>query len=278
MANGELSMFEGIIFCTDLDGTLLRNDGTISPENMEAIEYFKKNGGVFTFVTGRMPFFVSDFCNIIKPNAPFGCINGGGLYDYIHQEYLWKCALDKNVVNLIKCIEEQLPNVGIQVNTFDKTYFCRDNLTMIDFRRRTGLPNTSCDYKKMCEPMSKIVFGTEDETEICKIQEILLSHPLANEFDFIRSEKALYEILPKGSGKGNVIRKFPHYWNGEVRTFIAIGDYDNDVSMLTEADIGIAVSNASSKAKEAADYITVSNEEDAIAKIIYSLENEMLGK
>jgi len=46
-------MFEGIVFCTDLDGTLLKNDVTISRENMEAIEYFKKNGGIFTFVRVR---------------------------------------------------------------------------------------------------------------------------------------------------------------------------------------------------------------------------------
>lgn len=271
-------MFEGIVFCTDLDGTLLRNDGTISRENIEAIEYFKKNGGIFTFVTGRMPFFVSDFCNVIRPNASFGCINGGGLYDYIDQTYLWKCALPQNAVSLIKCIEEQFPGVGIQVNTFYKTYFCRDNATMIEFRRRTGLPNISCDYEVLDEPMAKVIFGTDDETEISKIQDALLSHPLADEFDFIRSEQALYEILPKGSGKGNVIRKFPQYWKGEVRKIIAIGDYDNDVSMLVEADIGIAVANASRKAKEVADYITVSNEEDAIAKVIYSLEEFYLGE
>ena len=139
-------MFDGIVFCTDLDGTLLRNDGTISRENIEAIEYFKKNGGIFTFVTGRMPFFVSDFCHAIRPNAPFGCINGGGLYDYISQTYLWKCALPPNAVSLIQCIEKQFPDVGIQVNTFYKTYFCRNNSTMTEFRKRTGLPNISCDY------------------------------------------------------------------------------------------------------------------------------------
>jgi hydroxymethylpyrimidine pyrophosphatase-like HAD family hydrolase len=53
---------------------------------------------------------------------------------------------------------------------------------------------------------------------------------------------------------------------------IAIGDYDNDISMFKAAKVGVAVSNASDKAKENADYITVSNEEDAIAKVIFDLE------
>ena len=51
-----MKRFEGILICTDLDGTLLKNDGSISLENREAIEYFKQEGGYFTFVTGRMPF------------------------------------------------------------------------------------------------------------------------------------------------------------------------------------------------------------------------------
>ena len=57
---------------------------------------------------------------------------------------------------------------------------------------------------------------------------------------------------------------------------ISIGDNDNDASMLEKAKLGIAVSNASEKAKKAANYITVSNEEDAIAQIIYELDNGIL--
>ena len=56
---------------------------------------------------------------------------------------------------------------------------------------------------------------------------------------------------------------------------IAIGDYNNDISMFKEAGIGIAVSNACKDALNAADYITVSNEEHAIARVIHDLE---LGK
>lgn len=72
-----MGRFDGILICTDLDGTLLNSDRRISKENLEAIEYFKQEGGIFTFVTGRMPFFVSDMYEAVQPNAPFGCVNGG---------------------------------------------------------------------------------------------------------------------------------------------------------------------------------------------------------
>ena len=60
---------------------------------------------------------------------------------------------------------------------------------------------------------------------------------------------------------------------GDMRRTIAVGDYNNDVGMLKAAGLGIAVANAVKEAKEAADLITVSNEEHAIAQIISDIEN-----
>ena len=80
-----MGIFDGILLCTDLDGTLLKNDGSISSENLEAIEYFKREGGAFTFVTGRPHYIAHDICEMIKPNVPFGCLNGGGVYDHINK-------------------------------------------------------------------------------------------------------------------------------------------------------------------------------------------------
>ena len=268
-----MGKFDGMLICTDLDGTLLKNDKTISRENIEAIEYFKHEGGYFTFVTGRMPFFVSYVLDTIKPNAPFGCVNGAGLYDGRKGEYVWKAVMPNNVIELVKYIDNNFSDVGIQVNTYYKTYFCRENQTMKNFRKVTKLENIVCHYNDVQEPIAKILFGSENEEEIQKIEKMLKSHPLANEFDFIRSERTLYEILPKGIGKGTSIINLYRHLNVNVNRTIAIGDYNNDISMFKAAGIGIAVSNACKAALDAADFITVSNEEHAIARVICDLEN-----
>lgn len=268
-----MGKFNGILICTDLDGTLLRNDNTISAENLNAIEYFKREGGTFTFITGRMPFFVSDIYNSVKPNAPFGCINGGGLYDYHKQEYIWKSIMPDGVFELVKCVDEKFPDIGIQVNTFYKTYFCKENQTMKKFRKSTNLPNLTCHYGEVKESIAKIIFGSEKDEEILHIKETLMAHPLAIGFDFIRSEKTLFEILPKGIGKGTAIKNLTKHLNMNINKTIAIGDYNNDISMFDTAKIGIAVSNACKEALAAADYITVSNEENAVAKVIYDLQD-----
>lgn len=267
-----MGKFDGMLICTDLDGTLLRNDKTISDENKKAIEYFKNEGGYFTFVTGRMPFFVSYVLENVKPNAPFGCINGGGLFDGNKGEYVWTEIMPAKVLELVRQIDENFDNIGIQVNTFHKTYFCRENKVMEVFRELTKLENLVCHYDDIKEPIAKIVFGIESEEQIESVEKMLKSHPFAHEFDFIRSEKYLYEILPKGIGKGTAIRKLCEHLNIDIKKSVAVGDYNNDISMLEAAGVGIAVSNACKDALDAADYITVSNEEHAIAQVIYDIE------
>ena len=55
-----MGKFDGMLICTDLDGTLLEKNRSISEENHNAIEYFKSEGGIFTFITGRMPCIAKD--------------------------------------------------------------------------------------------------------------------------------------------------------------------------------------------------------------------------
>ena len=267
-----MKKFDGLLFLTDLDGTLLRDDGTISKENIDAIEYFKKEGGMFTYVTGRMPFFTQHVYEKINPNIAFGCVNGGGLYDHRKQEYIWAKALSEKVVELLECVDKNLPHIGIQVNTFSKTYFAKDNSAMEVFRERKDAPNYVCDYHDVKEPLAKIILECETEEDIEMTKTLLNSHKLADNFDFIRSARTLYEILPKGSGKGTALKKLIEIFGLDREKTIAVGDYDNDISMFQEAKIGIAVSGASTLAIDSADYVTVSNEEHAIARVICDIE------
>lgn len=271
-----MKKFEGILICTDLDGTLLNSQSRISPENLAAIEYFKKEGGLFTFITGRMPFFVENIYSVVNPNAPFGCINGGGIYDHRRKEYLWTRGIDYDALELVAYIDRELPTMGIQVNTFDKIYFSKENAAMKRFRDVTGLPNLVKPYANVKEPLAKIVFGDMDPANIRRLDELLHSHPKAKNFDFIHSEDTLYEILPSNSGKASLLPRFEELLHVSHNKLIAVGDYYNDLEMIRCAGVGVAVANAMPEVKAVADYITVSNDENAIAQIIYDIENGVL--
>ena len=72
--------------------------------------------------------------------------------------------------------------------------------------------------------------------------------------------------------KGTSIKKLCEILNIDKNKTIALGDYDNDISMFKAAKVGIAVKNACTEALAAADFVTVSNEENAVAKVISDLE------
>ena len=136
-----MGKFDGIIICTDLDGTLYSSDKTVSKENREAIEYFKNEGGAFTFITGRMPNYSMNAYNAARPNVPFGCVNGGGVYDAVNEKYLWTHGgMNREVLELVRYVDDNFPTVGIQTVTFDTTYFSKHNPVIDYFVAVTGLP------------------------------------------------------------------------------------------------------------------------------------------
>ena len=265
-----MGKFDGVLFCTDLDGTLLRRDQTVSRENREAIAYFQQNGGLFTFITGRMPIFAKPICEAVHPNAPFGCVNGGGLFDPCAGKYVWQQELTKDVMPLITYIEENVPHIGIQLNTFEETYICRDHEEMHIFEEIAGRAFPTTHYTAIAEPFAKVLFAGDVE-DVFKTQALLSDHPLSEKFDFIRSDTMFYEILPKGLSKGSVLRELQNRLPVRPTKTIVIGDYYNDLSMFAVADVSVAVGNACDAAKEAASFVTVSNEEHAIARVIYDL-------
>lgn len=271
-----MKKFDGILICSDLDGTLLRDDKTVSKENMDAISYYKSEGGLFTFITGRMPLISEDIYKTVEPNAPFGCINGGGIYDHRKKEYVWMATLPREALELVELADKEFPTIGIQVNTADNIYFNKDNPALVRFRAITGLPNSYCHYRDVKDPIAKVIFAEDEDEVIVGLADALNRHPLAERFAFIRSQFDLYEILPKGITKATALEKLTEYLGIDIKRTVAVGDYNNDIAMLKLAGVGIATGNACEAAKAAADRVTVSNQEHAIARIIEDLDRGII--
>lgn len=267
-----MKKFEGVLFCTDLDGTLYASDKSVSKENLDAIEYFKSEGGLFTFITGRVPKTSVHICDTIKPNAPFGCFNGGAIYDPQNERYLWSMSLQKDMLELVRAVDEQFPNISIQLNTEQEVCFNKDCRSMRWFCQVTGLPGTIRHYEDVRDPVLKVVFSLVNVDEMDALKDLLHSHPKAEQFDFTRSELNLYEILPKGVSKGLALSKMTELLQIDPCKTIAVGDYDNDIAMVKAAGLGFAVANAVDGVKAVADHITVSNDGHAIAAIIDGID------
>ena len=268
-----MGKFDGILLVTDLDGTLLKNDCSVSEENVKAIEYFKSQGGLFSIVTGRLPSALAGIDEIVKPNAPIGCINGGGIYDLKEKKYVWTEIAPKEILELVAYVDKEMPEIGHQVNTLGNLWFTKYNDAMIMLRDLSKLPDVTCRIDEIKDPVLKVVFADFDHEKIKLLAEKLQEHPLMKDFEGVSSEPIYYEILPKGISKAVVIPKLCEMLGISMDRTIAVGDNNNDVTMLNTVKLGYAVANASESAKQAADRITVSNQESAIAKIVEELDN-----
>lgn len=268
-----MKKFENILFCTDLDGTLLSSDKTISKQNLDAIEYFKSERGKFTFITGRDPLMSRYTCDVIKPNAPFGCFNGSAIYDNSADKYLWSAFLENDFIELVEYVDKVLPDIAFMLFTKENVLFCKDNSASEYFKKTRNLSNTICDFHNVKEPVLKIVFAHENEERLLKLKEMLKNHPKSVDFEFNRSEYIFYEMLAKGINKGAALKQLAKLLNISMSKTIAVGDYNNDISMIKSAKLGFSTANAREEVKAVSDIVTVSNDENAIAAIIDGLDS-----
>lgn len=270
-----MGRFDEILLCTDLDDTLLCTDKSVSAKNLNAIEYFKSEGGLFTFVTGRVPLGAKPILRQVMPNVPAVCFNGGVIYDFVKKQTLWSRTLDKKALDATEYIDRYFPTAGIEVCTADKVYFCKVNKFILEHQRLEEFPDNFYTCREVSEDWNKIIFMVE-KNEMPDLRKLIDKSPFASEFSFVQSSPNYYELIPKGANKGSGLRKLTEIIKFPLQRVVACGDNENDLEMIKTAGCGVAVSNAVDIVKDAADYITVSNNDNAIAAVISDLENGKL--
>jgi len=251
-----MGKFDGILIATDLDGTLV-SDGKVSKENADAIRYFQKEGGLFTVATGRYVSHIKEnFANDIDPNTCIMTLNGNVLYDMKEDKKLRVSKMDKENAQMV---------LSYSTDKF------KDSILFINI----------CDedesYKydgKVERDTCKCVYVMKDCASAIALRDDLRKN-FSHLYNAERSWPTGVEIYSKYSGKGEAIKYIREKIHPEIKIAICVGDYENDVSMLKEADIGYAVANATEEVKNAADRITAAdNDHHAIAWIIDKLDKE----
>ena len=136
-----MGRFDGILMVSDLDGTLLCTDKSISARNLEAISHFEAEGGLFSFVTGRPPIAMTPVLEQLSPKIPFGCLNGGGVYDHHKECFVERTLISRDVFSLVEYVEKVIPTAGFEFVTFENSYLYRSNSVTEELRRFERLPD-----------------------------------------------------------------------------------------------------------------------------------------
>lgn len=264
--------FDGILLCTDIDSTLTEQESKISKDNLDAIEYFTKNGGTFTVATGRIPLTIPE---VLKQyiKIPVVCQNGA-VYDVHKNEYLYYKALDDRAIEIAKEIADSFPQSGIECYRLFDLAFVRNNKATqrhIENENISCATHLKCDLTEVEGPILKVLFAQEED-ETNEIYEHYKNSEYQKEYQLVKSHAWYYEILRRDTNKGVALEKLCELIGVESKNVIAVGDNDNDIEMIKYAGLGYAVKNATDNLKKAADKVTKrTNAQSAVAEIIYNI-------
>lgn len=267
-----MGKFDGYMICSDVDGTLI-DKPVVSPENLSAISRFQEEGGVFTIVSGRSPQGIRQFLKNLPLRYPVVCYNGAAIYDYEKESFTFLCPLEEDALEPLVRFTQQFPFTALEIyRTQDFLSVYRPNEATrwhLDYEGLTG--NVISDFKSLSFPWIKAMFVQKgDETKI--VRAAIDESEFFGRFTFVQSEAYFYEILNPSIDKGVTMLRLAESLGISPEKVIAVGDNENDISMIQKAGCGLAVANARQMLKDAADYVTVSNKEHVIAHIVNKLD------
>lgn len=265
-----------VIILSDMDGTLLNSKKEISDTDRAAIEKFTQLGGKFTVATGRTLQSFEQYRNMLDLPMPVVMYNGGGIYDYVNEKMVYSRFLPCSARNIASELLRLMPEVGGEVLTTDGTYVFSNTDYMEYHTKICGITPNFEDIDKIPDNgWFKVLFTIAPE-DIPNL-EILVRHlGYDKEADFVKSSDIFLEMLPKGSSKGSALTEYRRLEGMEDMTFVAIGDFNNDIEMLKAADIGACPANAEEEVKQAADIILENtNDQGAVAELINYIINKI---
>lgn len=243
------------LILTDLDHTLLHQDGSIPDKTLHILSECRKKGIRFAIATARYWIGAEKYISQLEPDYE---ITTDGTLIHSGKECLYSCSFSKEDTNsIVRCLLDAVPGVEITV-AHGKTVYWNSLHIAESERLHKAVYN---DYSAAPDvEANKIVAELPDEQ---------IARGIASRFDCrlqcYRGER-WYSFLPKGSGKISAIRALSGISGIGTEEIVAFGDDSNDVEMLRFCGKGVAVANAVPEAREAADEMTLSNDEDGVAR------------
>lgn len=258
----------------DLDGTLLNDHKEITPGNRAAISKTLLAGHKIIINTGRPLISALKQAQALHLDGA-GCYlaayNGGVLYDMERRSVISKVSIP---VELVTLTFEEANRRNIHIQTYSDTKVlveprCDDN----EVRRYCELINMTYQVipnirELVQEPVKILLINYQDPAPLEEFRKWINSWA-DTLLDAFFSCNEYVEIVSKGLNKGNALRQMAALLHVPLENTVAAGDAQNDLPMIQAAHIGVCMRNGCKECKEAADYVTVrDNNSDGIAEMI----------
>lgn len=260
----------------DLDGTLLNDEKQLPQENRVMIDEALKMGHKVIICTGRPLSSAIRQVPVLGLDRP-GCyaitFNGGLIYDIEAKEAIYKKTVPLDQVKYV--FDHAYAFGGIHIQTYtDEGLICEfDTQESRDYARIT----------KTDRKVVKDIFEELNGQEPCKMLAIAygcdrerieafrdsLTDWAEGKMSIFFSCRDYLEFVPQGISKGDAVRFMAEYLNVPMENTIAVGDAENDTTMIQAAAVGAVMKNGTDELKRQGNYITEKdNNEGGVAEVI----------
>ena len=266
----------------DMDYTLLNKEKKISEKNREAVRKAIEKGVRIVVATGRIYTSARVYARLLGASTPIIASNGAIVREAVFgnpedtERTIFRDILKEEAVGeMIRLTRkhglfchfftedtiysEKLVNVSLRYTEWNKYLGEEDQVRVkvVDDIEEALLGGK-------VEILKAVVVDDDDE----KIQIVRSGIERTGIVSASQSLKGNLEVMNKGVTKGNAVRILSEIFSIPREEIIAIGDNENDLSMIEYAGLGIAMGNAEEMLKKAADYITTDYMEDGVAAAI----------
>ncbi|WP_199426413.1 Cof-type HAD-IIB family hydrolase [Thermaerobacillus caldiproteolyticus] len=264
---------ERYLIALDLDGTLLKDDKTISPLTKEVIFRAKEAGHIVVIATGR-PYRASKmYYAELSLTTPIVNFNGAFVHHPNDDSWgIYHTPLELKTVKEIIEVSETYHVKNILAEVMDDVYIHEHDEKLLDIVQ-LGNPTIEIgDLRQMLKADPTSILIHTDEEHVDDIQ-AYLSDVHANVLHHRRwtAPWHIIEIVRAGIHKASGLQRIAEYYQIPKERVIAFGDEDNDLEMIEWAGYGIAMGNAIEPLKQIANDVTKTNEEDGIGVYLKAL-------
>lgn len=268
--NKTIQLGRKILF-TDLDGTLLNDKKEIPTENKIAIQEALDANHIVTVTTGRTfesALKVTHQLGLDIPGCYLICYNGAVIYDFKEHQSIVDLRMTKEQT-LYLFSEAYKYDLYVQTyhggkiwtNTLGEELLHYSNASKMDYEIHEDVVNDLQD-----DP-HKVLLIDFDKEKLIRFQDEHLEWEEGNCTSLFSCDEYL-EYCPLKASKGQGLVFLAQYLGIPIENTVAVGDEENDISMIKAAGCGIAMKNAKEYVKEVADFVTSSNNENGVAKVI----------
>ncbi|MFJ6696805.1 HAD family hydrolase [Streptomyces sp. NPDC091272] len=258
------------LIATDLDGTLLRNDQTVSQRTRDALDAACAVGAAHIVVTGRSVAWTKHIFEDLGYKGLAVCGQGAQVYHAGERRLLTSVTLDRQLAGLaLSKIEAEIGPLALAAS--------RDGMD--------GEVLMGPGYRVHEGPLPYVPFEDPAEVWAAPLTKVYIQHPglsddalaqvaratVGNLVDVVMAGEGVVEILPLGLSKATGLSLAARRLKLKAADTIAFGDMPNDVPMFGWAAHGVAMANAHDELKAVAQEITASNEDDGIAVVLENL-------